>query len=186
LLGFFGTHGLAHGLDFILDCAPALAAENIHLLLAGDGERRAKLIERARSENLRNVHFVDPVQRKDVPALVAQCDGALVNLIASPTFLDVIPSKIFEAAALQCPILLGVDGITREIVERFGAGIFYQPEDKNSFVTAARRLKTDTQLYLTLKEGCRALAKAYNRDQLADRALEVIRSCAASTNSRTA
>ena len=183
VVGYLGTHGLAHGLDLFLDCAPILASEGIHILLVGDGARKDDLVARARAENIQNITFMNAVPRERVPSLLALCDAALVNLIASRTFQAVIPSKIFEAAALGCPILIGVDGVARELVEKYHAGLFYEPENRDAFVAAAMRLKADPVLHAELQAGCQVLAKAYDRTLLADHALAIVSSCARSAPS---
>ena len=64
---------------------------------------------------------------------------------------------------MKKPILLGVDGQAREIVENYNAGLFYKPEDKASFMTQLDRLRTDEELYKELQIGCSKLAKDYDR-----------------------
>ncbi len=178
VIGFIGTHGPAHGLDFILDCAPQLASENVQFMFIGTGAKKPALVARAERERLTNVTFIDRIPRTDVPGYMALCDAALVNLMASETFLHVIPSKIFEAAALERPILIGVDGIARELVEEFGAGLFYPPENAQAFMAAVRRLRDEPALYTELQAGCRKLARAYDRKTLAAQALDVVRASA--------
>jgi glycosyltransferase involved in cell wall biosynthesis len=90
-------------------------------------------------------------------------------------FRTVIPSKIFEAAAMEKPILLGVEGQAREIVERYGAGLAFVPEDAAAFRAAARRLIADPALARSLGQGGAALAAAYNRPMLAAQMLDVLR-----------
>jgi hypothetical protein len=51
----------------------------------------------------------------------------------SNTFNPVIPSTLFEAAAIQRPILLCLDGQAEEIFEAYGAGICFEPEDNLDF-----------------------------------------------------
>lgn len=182
VIGYIGTHGLSHGLDFVLDCAPALGDHDIHILLVGDGAKKTELVARARQQKLTNITFLDAIPRRDVPNLMAQCDAALVNLRKSPTFLSVIPSKIFEAAALRCPILIGVDGIARELVEKYDAGLFFEPENRDALVAAAIRLREDEALYAKLQDGCSALAKSYDRDVLAGQALKILCRCAQPTS----
>ena len=69
-------------------------------------------------------------------------DVALVNLRKSETFQTVIPSKIFEAAAMEKPILLGLEGESKEIIESYGAGVCYHPEDQKSFYKALVQIRT--------------------------------------------
>jgi glycosyltransferase involved in cell wall biosynthesis len=86
-------------------------------------------------------------------------------------FKTVIPSKIFEAAAMRRPILLGVDGQAREIVEEFGAGRYFEPENKTAFIEALEAAQ-DPAAMADMKAGCDALARAYDRRRLADAMLD--------------
>jgi glycosyltransferase involved in cell wall biosynthesis len=179
VIGFVGTHGLAHALDFVLDCSKDLSGERIHFLLLGDGAKKPALVARARAEAISNVTFLDPVPHCEVPAYVAICDAMLVNLKKSDTFKCVIPSKIFEAAAMERPMLIGVDGMAREIVEEYGSGLFFQPEDRGAFAAAVRRLREDPRLQSELRNGCRKMAATYDRSVLAKQAFDLLQDIAA-------
>lgn len=177
-LGFIGTLGLAHGLDFIFDVARKLDTARIHFLFVGDGAMRGHLEERVKAETIANVTILNPVPRQEVPALLASVDCALINLKRSDTFESVLPSKILEAAAMERPILLGVRGAAQRLIEQFHAGIAYEPEDETSFLAALARFEPMTEEYKTCQEGCRALSRAYDRDQLAQTLLGVLEEAA--------
>ena len=68
---------------------------------------------------------------------------------------------------MAVPILLGVDGQAREIVEEFGAGLYFEPENEASFLARLSQLRDDCQLYDSLRDGGRRLAAAYDRKRLA-------------------
>ncbi|MBN8919750.1 MAG: glycosyltransferase family 4 protein, partial [Rhizobiales bacterium] len=110
VVGYIGTHGMAHSLDFIVEAASTLPPDRLHFLFVGDGAEKTNVIRRASEVGLRNVTFVHPVQKEAVPAYISVTDASLVPLRRSDTFKTVIPSKIFESAAMQKPILLGVAG----------------------------------------------------------------------------
>jgi glycosyltransferase involved in cell wall biosynthesis len=178
VIGYIGTHGMAHGLDFVLDTMVTLKDRQIHLLLVGDGAEKENLRARAAALDLSNVSFHDPVPKQAVADWLAACDVLLVPLKLSETFKTVIPSKIFEAAAMKRPILLGVDGQAREIVETFGAGVYFAPEDAQSFTGAALQLMTEEGLRASCGAGGKRLAAAYARDALATRMLAILRAVA--------
>ena len=75
-------------------------------------------------------------------------DVSLVPLKKSDTFKTVIPSKIFEAAAMETPILLGVEGQAKEIIDEYGAGICFEPENTEDFIAKLKLIKDDRSLYL--------------------------------------
>ena len=176
LIAYIGTHGSAHALDFIVDSA-ASADSRFHFLFVGAGAEKAKVVARAEALGLANCTFLDPVPKADVVDYVASCDIMLVPLRRSDTFKTVIPSKIFEAAAMRRPILLGVEGQAQQIVEEFRAGLCFKPEDKADFLATLDAI-TDPAIQPTLLAGCDALAAAYDRNRLAAKMLTILRDVA--------
>ncbi len=167
VIGYIGTHGMAHSLEFIVGAMAELKDRTIHLQCVGDGARKAAIVEKASDLGVTNVSFLDPVPKSEVSQYIAALDAVLVPLRKSDTFKTVIPSKIFEAACMRKPILLGVDGQAREIIEQFEAGLFFEPEDRESFLTSLKRLSDDSMLCERLSEGGKKLAEAYDRRSLA-------------------
>ena len=174
IIGYIGTHGLAHKLDFILSCAKELDNDKFHFLFIGDGAEKENLLKKAGNLKLNNVTFLDPVKKNEVSLYLSIIDVALIPLKKSELFKTVIPSKIFESAAMQKPILLGVDGESRGIVEKYNAGLFFQPEDKIDFIEKLNRLYSDNRLYIKLQQGCKKLATDFDRKKLADKMLKFI------------
>jgi glycosyltransferase involved in cell wall biosynthesis len=84
----------------------------------------------------------------------------------------VIPSKIFEAAAMDTPVLLGVEGQAQRIIEEYGAGVCFEPENKDDFLKKLKLLKEDKQLYREKSDNAKTLAKAYDRKKLARKMLD--------------
>ncbi|MDZ7691024.1 MAG: glycosyltransferase family 4 protein [Balneolaceae bacterium] len=172
IVGYIGTHGMAHNLDFILDCAGAIEDPDIHFVFIGDGAEKEHLVAMAEEQKLENVTFMDPVPKEEVPGYLAMVDISLVPLKKSDTFKTVIPSKIFEAAAMDTPILLGVEGQAREIVEQFDAGIAFEPENQADFLEKLRLFKENSDVYNQKARNAEQLAKAYDRKKLALKMLE--------------
>jgi glycosyltransferase involved in cell wall biosynthesis len=178
VFGYIGTHGMAHGLDLVLRWAAKMRNPDIHFLFIGDGAEKASLVTMAADLNLANVSFQDAIPHEEVARYLSLVDVALVPLRKTETFLGVIPSKIFEAASMHKPILLGVDGVTRNIVEEYCAGIFFEPENEAAFLEAAHRMAAEPNLLIRLKDGCEKMANAFDRIALADKLLEILRTVA--------
>jgi glycosyltransferase involved in cell wall biosynthesis len=174
LVGYIGTHGMAHNLDFILDCVKEISDEAFHFLFIGDGAEKEKLVAQAKEQELKNVTFVDPVPKQEVPDYLGAVDVSLVPLKKSDTFKTVIPSKIFEAAAMETPILLGVEGQAKEIIEKYGAGLCFEPENKEDFLSTLQELKENKERYNEVAENTRDLAQAYDRKVLAKEMLDAL------------
>lgn len=173
VIGYIGTHGMAHALDFIVDTAAKVDDERVHFILQGDGSEKAKLQQKAKDLNLQNLSFLPFVAKAEIRKYISVLDVALVNLKKSDTFKTVIPSKIFENASMQKPLLYGVEGESKEIVEKYRAGVCYEPENRESILAAIQEISLPTK-YNYLKKGCEKLAIEYDRNKLADKMLKIL------------
>ncbi len=177
ILGYIGTIGMAHKLDFIIECAKNIAKTRpqYHFLIIGDGAEKKALEIKIDLENINNVTILNPIKKIDVPEYLSVFDAAIINLKKSELFKTVIPSKIFEAAAMNIPILLGVDGEARSLIEAYNAGLYYEPENERDFISKIDLLFSNPETMDYLKEGCRKLATNFDRRILATGMLTVIR-----------
>lgn len=176
LATYVGTHGMAHGLDTLLDTAKRLAGDGIQLLLVGEGAEKARLEGRARATGITNLTFWGQQPRDRVAKIYAASDVCLVVLRDLPLFRTVIPSKIFEFMGAGRPVLTTVDGESRGIIERAGAGVFSPPEDAEALAGALRHLASaPADLARMGAAGRRYVETHYSRTALAVRYLEVLR-----------
>jgi glycosyltransferase involved in cell wall biosynthesis len=166
VIGYLGTHGLAHKLDFILKSATKIN-HNFHFLFIGDGAEKKNLLKLKETLNLANVTMVPSIPKNEVNDYISITDVALVPLKKSDTFKTVIPSKIFENAAMQKPILLGVEGESKEIIDKYNAGLCFEPENEEDFIEKLHLINNKSGLYEECQKGCAKLAKDFNRKKLA-------------------
>ncbi len=171
ILGYMGTHGMAHKLDFLIDCAKLLVDTNYHFLFIGSGAEKDKLLEKIRNENIKNVTLLDAVPKEELKEYISILDVSLINLRKSELFKTVIPSKIFENAAMEIPILLGVDGEARGILEKYGAGLFYEPENEGDFLTKLGMIMRP-ELRESFQKGGNDLANEFDRKKQASLMLD--------------
>lgn len=172
VLGYVGTLGMAHKIDFLIDCVKDL--DDYALMILGNGAEKENIQQKIESEGIKNVVLLDSVSKNEVAEYIALQDAALVNLRKSSLFTTVIPSKIFETASMRIPIMLGVDGEAREMVEEFGAGLFYEPENREDFLEKLNTLFSSPEVYKNCCDGGEKLAAAYDRKRLAAEMLEII------------
>ena len=142
VVGYIGTHGMAHALERVLDAAELMRGDSaVRFLFVGAGAAREQLVSEAARRNLPNVVFVPPQPKEMIPAYWSLCDLALVHLKDTPLFRTVIPSKIFEAMAMGSPILLAApDGEAASIVRETRAGVVLPPENPPALADAVRKL----------------------------------------------
>ena len=174
IIGYIGTHGMAHKLDFILRCAKNMENQTeFHFLFLGDGGNKEELLKLKEELKCTNVTMLPSVSKKDVKHYISILDICLINLRKDPLFTTVIPSKIFENAAMAIPILMGVEGEAQEIVESYGAGLCFEPENEDDFLKKLSQLIVPNT-YKQCQAGCLKLAADFNRKKLARRMLKII------------
>jgi glycosyltransferase involved in cell wall biosynthesis len=173
---YVGTHGMAHGLDTVLAAAELLRGEqDIAFLLVGDGSERERLAREAEERRLTNVILVGQRPKSDMPAIWELTDASLVLLRRLDTFKSVLPSKMFEAMAMRKPMILGVEGEARALMDEAGAGIGILPEDATGLAAAVCTLARDPARAGRLGESGRAFVEqSFDRRDLALRYLSFL------------
>jgi colanic acid biosynthesis glycosyl transferase WcaI len=166
VVGYVGTHGMAHALSNVLDTAQQLAdAPAIAFLLAGGGAERDDLVAEAKRRGLENVIFLERQPKGRMPAVWSLCDVALVHLKNSDVFRDVIPSKMFEAMAMGLPVLMASPaGEASNILEKDGAGLHVPAEDPGALASAVRRLHQEPSELKRLAAASLAAAPSHSRE----------------------
>jgi colanic acid biosynthesis glycosyl transferase WcaI len=177
IASYIGTIGNAHGLETLLEAAALLheRAPQVLFLLVGEGAEKARVVSLACSRGLRNVHFVDQQPREKVPAYITASDACLVLLKKSELFKTVLPTKMLEFMSCARPVILGVDGHARKIVEQANAGIFVTPEDPVALADAVMRLASDSALRDSLgRNGRQHVLQHFSRQNTAKLYLDVL------------
>jgi glycosyltransferase involved in cell wall biosynthesis len=131
ILLYAGIIGHAQGLEVILKAADRLKTySGIHFVLLGSGPEKEKLLRMKDESGLKNVRFLDPVGKNEMPGIVRSVDATVIPLRRLDLFLGAIPSKIFESLAMKKPLVLGVDGEAKELfIDEGKAGVYFQPEN---------------------------------------------------------
>lgn len=169
--GYIGTHGMAHGLETLLNAAQILKDEPVKFLFLGAGARKAALMEQAKTLGLENVLFLDSVPKEEVVRYWSLLDVSIIHLKKTELFTSVIPSKLFECMGMGIPVLHGVAGESAEIVERERVGLVFEPENADQLVQKLRLLREDAALYAQFKSNAEQAAQHYDRAHLARRML---------------
>ena len=173
---YVGTHGMAHHLDTVLEAAALLRKrDDIIFLLVGDGAERNRLLKMKQKMQLDNVLMLGQMPKARMPEIWDLSDASLVLLKKSDLFKTVIPSKIFESMAMRKPIILGVEGEVKGIIENAECGICIEPENAEQLAEALNQLADDSEL-LTSKgdSGRNFVEKYFDRKVLASRYAEIL------------
>ena len=177
---YIGTIGMASGLDIYLRAARLLrdaGRDDICLLAVGDGAVRTEVEAVAQEDGLENIIFTGRRPKQEMPLFLAASNVCFVHLRKTPLFESVIPSKIFEAMGMRRPILIGVGGEARKLVEESGGGMAIEPEDEQALVDFLVKYSEAPEELETLGEAGRRYVEAhFDRDQLAESYLKTLRS----------
>jgi colanic acid biosynthesis glycosyl transferase WcaI len=177
VVSYIGTMGLAHGLQTVLEAASQLqpAMADVLFLFVGEGAEKEKIVACARDRGLNNVCVVDQRRREDIPAYICASDVCLVPLRKSELFSTVLPTKVLEFMACARPVILGVDGLARRIVQEANAGIVVEPENATDLAETIKRLAAAPALCAALgRNGRRYVLQNFTRQHTAEAYLRVL------------
>jgi glycosyltransferase involved in cell wall biosynthesis len=129
IITYVGAHGVANHLEQILLAGKALEDTNVLFLLIGQGMEKARLIKLAENMEVKNVRFIDSVPKKEVFRYIIASDMGASVLKNVDTFKTVYSNKTFDYFSCKKPILMAIDGVSRELVETADAGTYVEPEN---------------------------------------------------------
>lgn len=177
--GFTGTHGVANGLNAVLDVAGELkrrSCRHIKLVLIGDGGQKELLVARAKREALDNCLFFPLVKKIDIAPITASLDCGLQILANVPAFyFGTSPNKFFDYIAAGIPVVCNYPGWLAEMITAHECGIAVPPDDPALFADALCRLAESPERAATMGRNGRALAESqFSREQLAARFVQTI------------
>lgn len=176
LAGYCGLHGLAQGLEAVVQAASRLRhREDVRFVLIGDGPTKADLQRQARSLDLERLIFLDRRPAKEMPAVVASLDASLVPL--SARLPGTMPSKVYEALASGVPVVVSRGCEAEYLIEGSDTGETFEPLDGRGLGAAVERLASkDDGARAEMSRRCRSTAKRFDRDTIAEHAEDVFRS----------
>ena len=172
--GFTGAHGVANGLDALLDVASELKRRGdtrVKLVFIGDGKEKERLAAKAVELGLTNCLFFPPVPKAELGAITASLDCGLMVLKDIPAFYrGTSPNKFFDYVAAGLPVVNNYPGWLAGLIEEHRCGVVVPPRNVEAFADALQRLAADPAACRAMGAAARALAeKEFARPLLADR-----------------
>ena len=176
---FAGAHGIANGLDILLDAAGELKArgeEDITILLVGNGSEKRRLEDRARQEGLTNLRFMKPLPKQDMFSILKRAEVGLMLLKNVAAFhYGTSPNKFFDCLSCGLPPLVNYPGWMAELVEDRECGYWVSPDDPKELANAIVASVKDPHRSKK-KRNARKLAKTeFDRDLLAAKFVEIFK-----------
>lgn len=143
---YVGAHGVANGLYQVLEAAKLLADTNVLFLMIGNGISKTMLVKQAEDEGIKNVRFIDPMPKQEVLKYVIASDMGASVLLKNDTFKTIYSNKTFDYMSCKTPILMAIDGVSRELVEMADAGCYIEPENPGDFAEKIRESMRNPEL----------------------------------------
>ncbi len=165
---YAGLHGIAQGLDQVLEAASLLQNGAVRIVLVGDGPQKEQLVKQCRDLGLSGVRFLDSRRREEMPEMMASADVALVPLkLHLP---GAVPSKLYEAMGSGAAVVLVAEGEAATVVREANAGIVVAPGDTRGLARALETLAADGGMRRKMAEAGRAAAlDKFDRKRIAER-----------------
>jgi len=174
---YVGAHGVANHLEQLLEAGKALEDTNVLFLLIGQGMEKARLMKLAEEMEVKNVRFIDPVPKQEVFKYIIASDMGASVLKKVDTFKTVYSNKTFDYFSCKKPILMAIDGVSRELVEEANAGSYVEPENIQEYNRVIREyLAAPERLLREGENGYNYARQNFDREVLAKKYLEAIRS----------
>lgn len=117
----------------ILEAGKALEDTNVLFLLIGQGMEKVRLFQLAQKMEVKNVRFIDPVPKKEVFKYIIASEMGASVLKKVEAFKTVYSNKTFDYFSCKKPILMAIDGVSRELVEAAKAGSYIEPENISEY-----------------------------------------------------
>jgi colanic acid biosynthesis glycosyl transferase WcaI len=176
VVGYIGTHGMAHGLDNAIAAAELLRDdERFRLMLVGDGAAKPALQLQVEKLHMKNVVFIEPQPKPMMPRFWSICDAALIHLKDDVTFSEVIPSKMFEAMAMGLPLLMAAPvGEGSRILERESAGVRVSSAIPGALADVVRQWMNHPECVRRYADASLQAAPRYSRKHQAETLIEVL------------
>ena len=130
---YIGNIGLAQGLGALLDVAAKTKHKDVQFLCFGMGAEKEMLEQRVRDEGLTNVRFCGVVEHSKVFSILSRAKLSFIPLKNS-NMKDSVPTKVYEALGIGCPVLLVAEGDSADIVVDAGLGRHVSPDETEKLV----------------------------------------------------
>jgi glycosyltransferase involved in cell wall biosynthesis len=152
-LAFAGRLSVQKSLELALEAVDAV--EGVSLVIAGDGDERARLEALAGP----HVRFLGPQPRERVIELFRAADASILS-----SSWENFPHSVVEALAAGTPVIATRVGGVPEVVHDGKNGLLVPAGDGEALADAVRRYFSDDALRSRLRAAAAESVRAYDRD----------------------
>lgn len=177
---FTGAHGIANGLDAVLDMAKVLQerkADNIKIVFVGTGRMKPHLVERKEKEQIENCIFLNKVGKYELSEIMSRADMGLMVLKNIPAFYyGTSPNKFFDYISASLPIVNNYPGWLADLITENNCGIAVEPDNPSAFADAVQKMAGSVAMRKQMGLNSRDLAeREFARGKLADELTEYLK-----------
>ncbi|EHD1699024.1 glycosyltransferase family 4 protein, partial [Vibrio vulnificus] len=122
---YVGGLDSVHGLDFLIDIAQFMS-DDYNIVLVGDGKDKKRLVAKAESLRLKNVTFLEPVPKNEVPNVLSDSD--LLFLSTADVFYG-SENKLYEYMSSAKPIIVASNASHNNPVIDLDCGLVLNRDD---------------------------------------------------------
>lgn len=137
---YIGNIGEGQALEKII---PNIASRlnHINFTIIGDGGKKLFLNKLLINKKITNVELLKPRSQEELLNSYREADALFLHLNNYDSLKNVIPSKIFEYASFNKPVLAGVSGYTKVFCNQFKNFYFFEPCDVDGLMKIIKNLK---------------------------------------------
>jgi glycosyltransferase involved in cell wall biosynthesis len=128
----------------VLEAGKKLEDTPVLFLLIGQGMEKQKLKKMAVDMNVKNVRFIDSVPKKEVFKYILASEMGASVLKKVDAFKTVYSNKTFDYMSCKKPVLMAIDGVSRQLVEDAKCGVYVEPENADEYNKLIRIYLNDT------------------------------------------
>ncbi len=171
---YAGNLGIAQ--DIIILTKLALKyKDELEILLIGKGSQEKLIVKEIEEKNINNIEVISSIPREKLLNEYLQSDILFLQLKDIEMFKKTIPSKIFEYMASSKPIIYGLEGIGRKILQdEFKQEYYFKCNDFESLCQTYEKLKSDLKENRLQSTDLSKLERIYSRDNLSKRYASLI------------
>jgi len=175
VITYVGAHGVANHLEQVFDAAELLEDTNVLFVMVGMGMQKQYLLEEKQRRNIQNVLFLDPVPKNEIFQYILASDMGASILKKADTFKTIYSNKTFDYMSCKKPVLMAIDGVSRELIQESKAGSYVEPENAIEYFNVISSYLVDkNKAIMEGENGYDFAKKNFERDALSKKYLGLI------------
>ena len=170
---YAGNLGIAQDIKILTEIDEKIS-ENFIFKLIGDGSQKGEIEKTIKKKNIDNIMLYPPKARRELIEDYQNADAFFVHLKKLPMFEKTIPSKIFEYVATKKPVVYGLQGVAKDIMDELNGSYSFEPGNVKSLEAALIKMKNDLETGKWKYENNSILEEKYLRSQLSKKFADIV------------